>query len=74
MTDHTDGESIDRNVLVQNLRGLFERMQYRVEAIEVRDGKGAGAITGRGVGIGYLFAKDLAEALAEAADYIEALP
>lgn len=67
-------EPIDRGTLTRNLRGLASRMQYRVEAIEVRDGKGADAITGRGVGIGYLLARDLAEALAEAADYIEALP
>lgn len=65
---------IDRRTLTRNLCDLASRMQYRVEAIEARDGKGAGAITGSGVGIGYLLARDLAEALTEAADYIEALP
>lgn len=59
-----------RDFLVMELRGLALRMQGRVEAIEDRDGKD-GAVTGRGVGIGYLLARDLARTLSEAADFIE---
>jgi hypothetical protein len=59
-----------RDFLVMELRGLALRMQGRVEAIEDRDGKD-GAVTGRGVGIGYLLARDLAKTLCEAADFIE---
>lgn len=59
-----------RDALMMNLRGLALRMQGRVEAIEDRDGK-EGAVTGIGVGIGYLLAKDLAKALSNAADFID---
>lgn len=59
-----------RDFLVMELRGLALRMKGRVEAIEDRDGKD-GAVTGRGVGIGYLLARDLAKTLSEAADFIE---
>ena len=59
-----------RDTLVMNLRGLALRMQGRVEAIEDRDGKD-GAVTGRGVGIGYLLARDLAKNLSAAADMLE---
>lgn len=59
-----------RDFLVMQLRGLALRMQGRVEAIEDRDGK-EGAITGTGVGIGYLLARDLAKTLSEAADFID---
>ena len=55
--------------LVMTLRGLAMRMQGRVEAIEDRDGK-EGAITGIGVGIGYLLARDLAKNLTRAADVL----
>jgi hypothetical protein len=68
-----DENDIDAGTLARNLRGLAARMHYRVEAIEIRDGKGAPAITGRGIGIGYLLAKDLAEALSEAATFVEGL-
>jgi hypothetical protein len=64
-------DDIDPGTIARNLRGLAARMHYRVEAIEIRDGKGAPAIEGRGIGIGYLLAKDLADALSEAADFIE---
>ena len=67
-------DGLDKGTITRNLRGLASRMQYRVEAIEARDGKGADAITGKGVGIGYLLAKDLADGLTEAATFIEALP
>lgn len=59
-----------RDFLVMKLRGLALRMAGRVEAIEDRDGK-EGAITGIGVGIGYLLARDLTKALSEAADFID---
>ena len=59
-----------RDALVMNLRGLGLRMQFRVEAIEDRDGK-VGAVTGRGVGIGYLLARDLGKNLTAAADMLE---
>lgn len=55
--------------LAMTLRGLALRMQGRVEAIEDRDGKD-GAVTGPGVGIGYLLAKDLAKNLTRAADVL----
>ncbi|MDE2232522.1 MAG: hypothetical protein KGJ90_00120 [Patescibacteria group bacterium] len=60
----------NREMLVTNLRGLELRMQGRVEAIEDRDGKES-AVTGRGIGIGYLLARDIAKALAEAAAILE---
>jgi len=61
-----------RDVLLMKLRGLALRMQGRIEAIEDRDGKG-GAVTGNGIGISYLFARDLAKALSDAADFIDGL-
>ena len=58
------------DALVMNLRGLALRMQARVEAIEDRDGRD-GAVTGPGVGIGYLLARDLAKNLSAAADMLD---
>jgi len=55
--------------LAGNLRQLYSRMQFRVEAIEERDGKGA--VTGAGIWISYLMAKDIARVLAKAAEVIE---
>jgi hypothetical protein len=72
-TGEDDMTAADPGTITRNLRGLASRMEYRVEAIEQRDGNGAGAIQGRGIGIGYLLAKDLANALTEAATYIEGL-
>lgn len=72
-TGEDDLTAADPGTITRNLRGLASRMEYRVEAIEQRDGNGAGAIQGRGIGIGYLLAKDLANALTEAATYIEGL-
>jgi hypothetical protein len=67
----TSADDLDPGTIARNLRGLEARMQYRVEAILVRDLTEANAITGHGIGIGYLLAKDLAEALGEAATFIE---
>ncbi len=64
-------DDLDSGTIARNLRCLESRMQYRVEAIEARDGDGEPAITGPGVGIGYLLAKDLTDALGEAATFIE---
>lgn len=59
-----------RDILLMKLRGLALRMQGRVEVIEDRDGKD-GAVTGNGIGISYLLARDLAKALSNAADFID---
>jgi hypothetical protein len=59
-----------RAMMVLNCRSLAFRMQCRVERIEERDGKD-GAVTGRGVGISYLFAQDIARALEKAAAMLE---
>lgn len=65
--NQTTARVTTRDVLVMNLRGLAMRMKGRVEAIEDRDGKD-GAVTGPGIGIGYLLASDLATCLERAAD------
>jgi hypothetical protein len=62
----------DHGTLASKLHALASRMQHRVEAIEARDGEEA--VTGKGIGIGYLLAKDLADALVEAALAMHALP
>lgn len=50
---------------------LAARLKFRLDAMIERDGSEAAAITGPGVGIGYLFARELHRAL-EAADAIRA--
>lgn len=50
---------------------LAARLKGRLDAMIERDGSEAAAITGRGVGIGYLFARELLRAL-EAADALRA--
>jgi hypothetical protein len=62
-------ESEAREILLMNLRQLGFRMQSRVERIEERDGENA--VTGPGVGISYLFARDIVRALDQAATMLE---
>lgn len=62
---------LNRQVLARELWGLAARMQFRVNAIEERDGEGA--VTGKGIGIGYLLAKDITCVLVDAATFIEGL-
>jgi len=59
----------DPGTIARNLRGLAARMQYRVEVIETRDDKGTGAVTGAGIGIGYLLAKRHRHAVAIREDH-----
>jgi len=54
-----------------DLRALAFRMQCRVDAIRERDGVD-GAVTGPGIGIGYLFARDIARTLNRGADFVGA--
>ena len=54
-----------------DLRALAFRMQCRVDAIRERDGVD-GAVTGPGIGIGYLFARDIAGTLNRGADFVDA--
>lgn len=57
--------------LALELRTLAFRMQVRVDHCVERDGID-GAVTGRGVGISYLFAHDIAKTLDRAADFVDA--
>ena len=59
-------------LLALDLRALAFRMQCRVDAILERDGTD-GAVTGPGIGIGYLFARDIAETLNRGANFVDAL-
>lgn len=59
----------DEWILAGTCRQLAMRMQDRVEMIEERDG--AAAVTGPGVGISYLFAKEIADALKRAAEKLD---
>lgn len=52
---------------------LAARLKVRLDAMIERDGSTAAAITGPGVGIGYLFARDLHRALEAAERMREAL-
>jgi hypothetical protein len=60
-----------RNWHVMNLKVLAARMQSRVDyCVEKAESKEA-AVTGSGVGIGYLFACDLARGMADAAAFLD---
>lgn len=59
----TEDERLD--MLRLNLCSLAFRMQCRVDSCVERDGP-EGAVTGRGVGISYLLARDLVMALEQA--------
>lgn len=61
-----------REYLVMNLQGLARRMRSRVESMIRRDGSEDAAVTGRGVGIGYLLARDAARTMDKAATELEA--
>jgi hypothetical protein len=59
---------------ISNLRQLAFRIESRIEKIEERDGSPEAAVTGPGVGISYLLAKDIFRALSESAALLERMP
>ncbi len=60
-----------RAILVLNLQQLAFRMSSRVDMMIERDGSIDAAVTGRGVGISFLFARDIARAMDKAAKLLD---